>query len=107
MGGVPRARLRPAQGRNGAAGGGRSAQRLSAGPSGEARLCLCQRGPARSGRVSAVRAFNTTLPIDVALPKLTAALRTNAAAVVVAPPGAGKTTRVPPLLGGEPWAVNR
>jgi ATP-dependent helicase HrpB len=44
------------------------------------------------------------LPIDAALPELTAALRTNNAAVLVAPPGAGKTTRVPLVLAAEPWA---
>src|SRR5262249_25904580 len=44
------------------------------------------------------------LPIDAALPELTAALRGNNAAVLVAPPGAGKTTRVPLVLAAEPWA---
>ncbi len=36
-----------------------------------------------------------TLPIDTALPDLIAALRTKGRAVLQAPPGAGKTTRVP------------
>src|SRR5579859_4290110 len=44
------------------------------------------------------------LPIDAALPELTAALGSNNAAVLVAPPGAGKTTRVPLVLAREPWA---
>src|SRR5205807_8652510 len=44
------------------------------------------------------------LPIDAALPELTAALRANNAAVLVAPPGAGKTTRVPLVLAAEHWA---
>src|ERR1700724_1701273 len=44
------------------------------------------------------------LPIDTALPDLTAALRANTAAVLVAPPGAGKTTRVPLVLAREDWA---
>jgi ATP-dependent helicase HrpB len=44
------------------------------------------------------------LPIDPALPELTAALRANNAAVLVAPPGAGKTTRVPLVLAAEQWA---
>jgi len=44
------------------------------------------------------------LPIDAALPDLTAALRGNNAAVLVAPPGAGKTTRVPLVLAREHWA---
>ena len=47
------------------------------------------------------------LPIDAALPELTAALRERNVAVLVAPPGAGKTTRVPLVLLGEPWAADR
>lgn len=38
------------------------------------------------------------LPIDPALPELIDAIRDRRAAVLVAPPGAGKTTRVPPAL---------
>src|SRR4051794_41840529 len=45
------------------------------------------------------------LPIDAALPELAAALRGRNAAVLVAPPGAGKTTRVPLVLAQEPWAA--
>ena len=48
--------------------------------------------------------FYPPLPIDAALPELTAALRACNTAVVVAPPGAGKTTRVPLVLAGEFWA---
>src|SRR5437764_9972152 len=48
--------------------------------------------------------FDSPLPIDDALPALTAALRASNAAVLVAPPGAGKTTRVPLVLEREPWA---
>ncbi|MEX0751543.1 MAG: ATP-dependent helicase HrpB, partial [Xanthobacteraceae bacterium] len=48
--------------------------------------------------------FDTPLPIDQALPELTAALKQRNAAVLVAPPGAGKTTRVPLVLLDEPWA---
>ncbi len=47
------------------------------------------------------------LPIDAALPDLTAALRAGNAAVLVAPPGAGKTTRVPLVLADEQWAQGR
>ena len=47
------------------------------------------------------------LPIDAALPELTAALRAHNAAVLVAPPGAGKTTRVPLILAGEDWIKDR
>jgi ATP-dependent helicase HrpB len=49
----------------------------------------------------------TPLPIDDALPALTAALRAANAAVLVAPPGAGKTTRVPLVLAREPWATGK
>ncbi len=51
--------------------------------------------------------FEFELPIDEALPALTAALRERNAAVVVAPPGAGKTTRVPLVLAEEFWANRR
>jgi ATP-dependent helicase HrpB len=44
------------------------------------------------------------LPIDGVLPALTAALHRCGAAVLVAPPGAGKTTRVPLVLAAESWA---
>src|SRR5690348_15159315 len=47
------------------------------------------------------------LPIDAALPELTAALRAGNAAVLVAPPGAGKTTRVPLVFAREDWAQDR
>ena len=54
-----------------------------------------------------MRKFDTHLPIDEALPPLTAALAANNAAVLVAPPGAGKTTRVPLVLLDEPWAKDK
>lgn len=44
-----------------------------------------------------------TLPIDTVLPELLAALREQSSAVLIAPPGAGKTTAVAPALLGEPW----
>ncbi len=47
--------------------------------------------------------FDTQLPIDEALPELLEALRSRTKAVLVAPPGAGKTTRVPLALMDEPW----
>src|ERR1700730_15042293 len=49
----------------------------------------------------------TPLPIDAALPELCAALVERTTAVLVAPPGAGKTTRVPLVLAGEPWARDK
>jgi ATP-dependent helicase HrpB len=48
--------------------------------------------------------FDRALPIDAALPELTAALAARNVAVLVAPPGAGKSTRVPLVLADEPWA---
>ena len=54
-----------------------------------------------------MRAFDISLPIDDALPDLAAALTGNNAAVLVAPPGAGKTTRVPLVLLDEPWAKGK
>ena len=43
------------------------------------------------------------LPIDEALPALRSALRDHAAAVLQAPPGAGKSTIVPLFLRSSPW----
>jgi ATP-dependent helicase HrpB len=53
------------------------------------------------------RSFDTPLPIDAALDELARALAQNNAAVLVAPPGAGKTTRVPLALLDEPWIGNK
>ena len=47
------------------------------------------------------------LPIEAALPALCKALVSGNAAVLVAPPGAGKTTRVPLALLDEPWLGDR
>ncbi|NGQ96171.1 ATP-dependent helicase HrpB [Brevibacillus sp. SYP-B805] len=49
----------------------------------------------------------TRLPIEPVLPQLREALRTRTSAVLVAPPGAGKTTRVPLALLDEPWLEGR
>ena len=54
-----------------------------------------------------MRAFDTPLPIDAVLGDLAAALRAGPNAVLVAPPGAGKTTRVPLALLDEPWTLTR
>src|ERR1700712_2461889 len=51
--------------------------------------------------------FDSELPIDEALPRLTAALRQQHTAVLVAPPGAGKTTRVPLWLLDALWATDK
>ena len=50
------------------------------------------------------RTFDTPLPIDVVLDDLAQTLDGHNAAVLVAPPGAGKTTRVPLALLDAPWA---
>jgi ATP-dependent helicase HrpB len=47
------------------------------------------------------------LPIDDVLPALRSALAAHASAVLVAPPGAGKTTRAPLALLDEPWAKGK
>jgi len=54
-----------------------------------------------------MRRFLQQLPIDEALPRLTAALAPSNCTVLVAPPGAGKTTRVPLVLLDEPWAASK
>src|ERR1700736_6641681 len=53
--------------------------------------------------LNVTRSFDTPLPIDTVLDDLARALAGNNAAVLVAPPGAGKTTRVPLALLDEPW----
>ncbi len=53
------------------------------------------------------RSFGSALPIDEASPRITSALQNNNAAVLVAPPGAGKTTRVPLVLFEESWVKDR
>jgi ATP-dependent helicase HrpB len=47
--------------------------------------------------------FDTPLPIDAVLDELARTLDRRNSAVLVAPPGAGKTTRVPLALLDEPW----
>ncbi|BBH48213.1 ATP-dependent helicase HrpB [Pseudomonas sp. KU43P] len=48
-----------------------------------------------------------SLPIDAALPALRLALQNRDEAVLEAPPGAGKTTRVPLALLNEPWLAGQ
>ncbi|MNZ18622.1 ATP-dependent RNA helicase HrpB [compost metagenome] len=48
-----------------------------------------------------------SLPIDAALPALRHALENRHEAVLEAPPGAGKTTRVPLALLNEPWLAGQ
>ncbi|HVX76580.1 MAG TPA: ATP-dependent helicase HrpB [Bradyrhizobium sp.] len=49
------------------------------------------------------RSFDSPLPIDAVLGELARTLAANNTGVLVAPPGAGKTTRVPLALLDEPW----
>jgi ATP-dependent helicase HrpB len=47
------------------------------------------------------------LPIDAVLPQLLEALRLGPRALLIAPPGAGKTTRVAPALVEQSWVEGR
>lgn len=51
--------------------------------------------------------MSATLPIDSALPELSAALSARRVAVLEAPPGAGKTTRVPLALLAAEWMAGQ
>ncbi|MBA7468757.1 ATP-dependent RNA helicase HrpB [subsurface metagenome] len=53
------------------------------------------------------RSFDTPLPIDDVLDELSRTLAGRNTAVLVAPPGAGKTTRVPLALLDEPWTKGK
>ena len=48
-----------------------------------------------------------SLPVEQVVPALRNALRAGSGAVLQAPPGAGKTTRVPLALLDEPWLAGR
>ena len=50
--------------------------------------------------------FSDSLPIDAVLPQIAEALATTPNLVIVAPPGAGKTTRAPLALLDAPWTQN-
>src|SRR5262249_4976143 len=53
------------------------------------------------------RSFDAPLPIDAVLDELSDTLEKANAAVLVAPPGAGKTTRVPLALLDESWVQGK
>ncbi|CAE8597751.1 unnamed protein product, partial [Polarella glacialis] len=56
---------------------------------------------------SAFAALRRALPIDPLLPEIVDRLFERRAAVLQAPPGAGKTTRVPLALAEAPWLAGR
>ncbi len=51
--------------------------------------------------------YRPPLPIDASIPALKDTLASRSSAVLQAPPGAGKTTRVPLTLMDEPWLAGR
>ncbi|NUR77574.1 MAG: ATP-dependent helicase HrpB, partial [Thermoleophilia bacterium] len=51
--------------------------------------------------------MSAPFPIQLVLADLLAALRENSSALLVAPPGAGKTTQVAPALLSEPWCAGQ
>ncbi len=51
--------------------------------------------------------ISSSLPIESVIPQLRRVLSDGRSAVLQAPPGAGKTTRVPLALLGEPWLKKR
>src|SRR4051812_34572160 len=63
-------------------------------------------GQARSERPFTM-SLSSDLPIREALPALKQALATGRTSVLIAPPGAGKTTVVPLALLDEPWTQGR
>ena len=49
----------------------------------------------------------TRFPVEEALGELRRLLAANRPVVLTAPPGSGKTTRVPPALLDEPWLAGK
>lgn len=60
-----------------------------------------------SGISFGMRKFPQSLPIDTILSELSSILSKHSRLVVVAPPGAGKTTRIPLFLLDEPWMAGK
>ena len=63
--------------------------------------------PSASYKDAQLTSFAAPLPIDDVLPALRSALASHTRAVLVAPPGAGKTTRAPLALLDESWAEGK
>ena len=59
----------------------------------------------KPARVNSEPEISAALPIVAVMPALLAALRKGTSAVLIAPPGAGKTTAVAPALLHEPWCT--
>ncbi|OWR26805.1 ATP-dependent helicase HrpB, partial [Saccharibacillus sp. O23] len=67
-----------------------------------------EHGSGSTPKKNRTNAGNTPeLPVDSALPELKNSLARNRPAILIAQPGAGKTTRVPPALLDEPWLNGR
>ena len=87
---------------NGWSGMAEKEARGGAGRSGGIRGAEQMAGGRKSGG-----AGETALPIDAVIGEVKAALAAGKSAVLVAAPGAGKTTRVPLALLDEPWLAGR
>ena len=65
-------------------------------------VCMAKRGRPYPSRVN-----NASFPIDALLPAIRTSLAEHPRLVLEAPPGAGKTTRVPLALLDAPWLAGR
>lgn len=77
---------------------------------GSYKMCIAMRiakAPLHCDLMASDPTLYSALPIEQILPELRAALMASTSAVLQAPPGAGKTTRVPLALLDEPWLRNR
>jgi len=71
------------------------------------RSTLSHKGRGEACEPPLPRTFDTPLPIDAVLDELGRTLAASNTAVLVAPPGAGKTTRVPLALLDAPWLAGK
>ena len=65
-------------------------------------VCMAKRGRPYPSRVN-----NASFPIDALLPAIRTSLAEHPRLVLEAPPGAGKTTRVPLALLDAPWLAGQ